>query len=91
MSNILAVPGPGSKYSVAGANGAGFWAGLWHGLIAPIVFFVSLFTAKVRIYETNNTGRWYDCGFLIGASIAFGGGGSRVIYYQAPSGTTVIT
>ena len=60
MANILAVAGPGSKYSIPGANGAGFWAGLWHGLISPITFIVSLFTPAVRIYEINNRGRWYD-------------------------------
>jgi hypothetical protein len=30
----------------------------------------------VRIYEVNNNGRWYDFGFIIGVSGAFGGGGS---------------
>ena len=66
MANILAVAGPNSKYKLTDAKPAGFWAGLWHGLIAPITFIVSLFTPKVRIYETNNKGLWYDFGFLIG-------------------------
>ncbi len=74
--NILAVAGPNSKYNQPGAEPAGFWAGLWHGLITPITFVVSLFTAGVRIYEVNNNGRWYDFGFIIGVSGAFGGGGS---------------
>ena len=78
MANILAVAGPGSKYSIPGANAAGFWAGLWHGLICPITFIVSLFSSNVRIYEVNNRGRWYDFGFIIGVSSAFGGGGSRM-------------
>ena len=78
MANILAVAGPGSKYSIPGANAAGFWAGLWHGLISPVTFIVSLFSPNVRIYEVNNSGRWYDFGFIIGISCAFGGGGSRV-------------
>ena len=38
MANILAVAGPGSRYSIPGAKPAGFWAGLWHGLICPITF-----------------------------------------------------
>jgi hypothetical protein len=78
MANILAVAGPGSKYSLPGAKAAGFWAGFWHGLICPITFLVSLFNPNVRIYEINNRGRWYDFGFIIGVSGAFGGGGSRV-------------
>jgi len=71
MANILAVAGPGSKYSIPGAKAAGFWASLWHGLICPITFIVSLLSPSVRIYEINNKGRWYDFGFIIGVS-AFG-------------------
>jgi len=74
MTNVLAVAGPGSKYHVHGARPAGFWAGLWHGMISPITFIVSLFNRRVRIYETHNQGRWYDFGFILGASAAFGGG-----------------
>ena len=76
MANILCVAGPGSKYSVPGARPAGFWAGLWHGLISPFTFFISLLTPDVRIYETNNRGRWYDFGFILGVAGAFGGGDS---------------
>lgn len=45
---------------------AGFWAGIWHGLIVIITFIVSLFTREVGIYEPNNTGWSYNLGFLIG-------------------------
>ncbi len=53
---------------------AGFWRGLWHGIISPITFFISLFTEDVNIYEVYNTGGWYDFGFVLGAGILFGGG-----------------
>ena len=76
MANILALPGPNSKYKLPDAKPAGFWAGLWHGLIAPFVFVVSLVTPTVRIYETNNRGRLYDLGFVIGLSGSFGGSAS---------------
>jgi hypothetical protein len=76
MPNVLGVAGPNSKYAAAGARPAGFWAGFWHGLISPITFIVSLFSSGGRIYEVNNNGRWYDFGFIIGVSGAFGGGGS---------------
>lgn len=76
MANILAIAGPNSKYKVADANPAGFWAGLWHGLVSPVTFIVSLFNPNVRIYETTNRGRLYDFGFIIGISGAFGGGAS---------------
>ncbi|ATQ44846.1 hypothetical protein [Caulobacter mirabilis] len=52
-----------------------FWAGLGHGLIAPIAFVVSLFNDDVRMYAFPNAGRWYDFGFLIGLSF-WGGGGA---------------
>lgn len=78
MANILAIPGRGSKYQLPGAKPAGFWAGLWHGLISPITFIVSLFNPNVRIYEVHNRGRLYDFGFIIGISGAFGGGETQV-------------
>jgi hypothetical protein len=53
----------------------GFWSGLWHGIIAPISFVISLFDDDVAIYAINNTGGWYDFGFVLGAGILFGGGG----------------
>jgi len=55
---------------------AGFWQGLWHGLISPVAFVVSLFHETVAVYEVHNNGGWYDFGFLLGASSIFGGGGS---------------
>lgn len=52
---------------------AGFWLGLWQGLIVPITFLVSLFNDNVNIYEVNNNGNWYDFGFVLGVFIIFGG------------------
>ena len=46
---------------------AGFWTGLWHGMICPIAFFISLFNREVSMYEVHNNGNWYNFGFLIGA------------------------
>lgn len=57
---------------------AGFWAGLWHGLIIVVTFIISLFTDSVHMYEVNNSGNWYNFGFLLGAIIILGGScGSR--------------
>lgn len=78
MSNILSVAGSNSKYQQSWAKPAGFWAGLWHGLIMPITFIVSLFDSGVRIYEAKNNGRWYEFGFILGASATFGGSTSQV-------------
>ena len=53
----------------------GFWKGLWHGIIAPVTFVISLFTDKVHMYEVHNNGSWYNFGFLLGMLIFLGGGG----------------
>ena len=52
---------------------AGFWAGLWHGFICLFTFIISLFSDKVVIYETANTGGWYNFGFILGLAIFWGG------------------
>jgi hypothetical protein len=54
---------------------AGFWAGLWHGIIAPITFVISLFSDTVQIYEVYNNGGWYNFGFILGMTMIWGGGG----------------
>jgi hypothetical protein len=53
---------------------AGFWRGLWNGIIAPVTFVISLFNANVQMYEVHNNGGWYNFGFLLGISSIFGGG-----------------
>ena len=56
---------------------AGFWLGIWHGFIAPLVFLVSLFKSNVGIYEVHNNGAWYNFGYLFGLACFFGGTGNR--------------
>jgi hypothetical protein len=57
----------------AAGKSAGFWMGLWHGVISPVTFIISLFKDNVNIYEVYNSGNWYDFGFMFGISIIFGG------------------
>jgi hypothetical protein len=52
---------------------AGFFSGVWHGWIAPISLIVGIFKEDVRIYESFNTGWWYDFGFYIAVIAGFGG------------------
>jgi hypothetical protein len=52
---------------------AGFFWGIWHGWIAPISLIVGLFKDNITIYETTNTGWWYDFGFYIAVISGFGG------------------
>lgn len=54
---------------------AGFWRGLWHGIIAPVTFIISLFNDSVSMYEVHNNGGWYNFGFLLGMMMVFGGSG----------------
>lgn len=76
MANILSVAGANSKYKLPGARCAGFLGGFWHGMIAGVVFFVSLFMDGVSIYETHNNGRWYEFGFILGIGSSCGTAGS---------------
>ena len=70
-------PGPNELAVPAGRDRAvaGFWQGLWHGIITPVTFVVSLFVRRVNIYEVHNNGGWYNFGYLLGLSIILGGGG----------------
>jgi hypothetical protein len=71
-------PGPNIQEGVASQGGetAGFWLGLWHGIIAPIAFVISLFSDNVNVYEIHNNGNWYNFGFVLGAGVLLGGGGA---------------
>jgi len=51
---------------------AGFWYGIWHGLISFVTLVIGLFYDNVQVYEVDNTGGWYDFGFLIGVTMLWG-------------------
>jgi hypothetical protein len=69
--------GPNELRNTADEDGdvAGFWKGIWHGIISPFSFLISLFSNSVYVFEVHNNGGWYTFGFLLGASMVFGGGG----------------
>jgi hypothetical protein len=73
LSLALPACAPGPNEFVQTGSAAGFWYGLWHGIIAPVTFVISLFNHDVGIYEVHNVGRWYDLGFVLGI-ICFHGG-----------------
>jgi hypothetical protein len=60
----------GGRYTLI--EPAGFPAGIWHGWIAPVTLVVGLFNRSIRVYETLNTGWWYDFGFYIAVISGFG-------------------
>jgi len=70
---VACAAGPNNVAQVNAPHIAGFWLGLWHGVISPITFLVSLFNHDVNIYEVHNNGNWYNFGFMIGVSAAFSG------------------
>jgi hypothetical protein len=53
---------------------AGFWWGLWHGIISVVSLIIHIFNESVVVYEIDNTGAWYDFGFLLGVILIWGGG-----------------
>jgi hypothetical protein len=67
-------PGP-NPAAGTGEDPAGFWLGLWQGIISPVTFVVSLFTDNVSVYEVVNDGNWYDFGFVLGLTVSLGGSG----------------
>lgn len=54
----------------------GFWSGIWHGWTAPFSFVGSIFSDNIAIYAVDNTGGWYDFGFVVG----IGSLGSGITY-----------
>jgi TctA family transporter len=70
-------PGPNQLVNTPNSDGvvAGFWRGLWNGMISPITFVISLFSSSVQVYEVHNSGGWYNFGFILGAAVALGSGG----------------
>ena len=65
-------PNPSVEKENQEGDVAGFWLGLWHGIISPITFIVSLLSKNVHFYEVHNNGGWYNLGFVLGAGILFG-------------------
>src|SRR5260370_34844931 len=82
LLSILAgcAPGPNQSKGTASEHDgvAGFWLGLWQGLIAPFVFVASLFKSDLSIYEVHNNGALYHFRYLFGPALFFGGIGDPV-------------
>ena len=74
LSSCVAGPNKLERTPDEGGKVAGFWKGLWHGLISPITFIISIFNKNVRFYEVHNNGNWYNFGFVLGAGLFLSGG-----------------
>ena len=77
MAFTACAAGPNNMIDTEDSEGevAGFWNGLWHGIIAPVTFIISLFSDNVNVYEVHNNGNWYNFGFMFGIMVIFGGSG----------------
>ncbi len=75
---LLSACAPGHE-QFSSETPAGFWYGLWHGMIAFITLIIHIFDASVMVYEVDNSGGWYDFGFLLGVTCIWGGS-SHVTY-----------
>jgi hypothetical protein len=64
------------QVDVVAPHAPGFLAGLWHGLIFPLAWIVSLFAPNIAIHAVPNNGGWYDFGFFLGI-VVFGVGAKR--------------
>jgi len=76
LIGCAANPNPQEYHPNVEKEVAGFWMGLWHGIIAVITFIISLFSDSITVYEVCNNGCWYNFGFLLGIG-AFAGGAGR--------------
>jgi len=77
MLLLVACAAPGIPAAVATGT-PGFWMGLWHGLIFPITFIISLVNHDVGVYAAVNEGNWYNFGFFLGIAMSMGGSGGSV-------------
>lgn len=83
-AGCVAGPNPMLNTPPTGGNVAGFWMGVWHGVICPFTFVISFFKpGSLSFYETHNNGAWYNFGFLVGfASVVRSGGASARLGQQ---------
>jgi uncharacterized spore protein YtfJ len=72
MAGCAAGPNPQANTPDEQGHVAGVWLGLWHGIIAPVTFVISLFDKNVQMYDVHNNGNWYNFGFLLGMGVFFG-------------------
>jgi len=63
------MPGDGKN---SAEKPAGFFWGVWHGWIAPISLIGSIFNRSLSIYETHNSGFWYNLGYYMAVISGFG-------------------
>lgn len=51
-------------------NPAGFFSGFWHGLLTVWSLIARWFIDDISMYAFDNTGWFYDLGFIIGTGLS---------------------
>ena len=74
LSSLFLLSCAAGNEQFTSVNQAGFFYGIWHGVISFMSLIIHIFNDSVVIYEVDNTGGWYDFGFLIGVTAIWGGG-----------------
>ncbi len=59
------------EYQYSADNPAGFFSGIWDGLLAPYSLVARWFISDVVMYAIPNTGWFYDFGFLLGVGCSW--------------------
>jgi hypothetical protein len=72
LATMFAVGCAAGSPQFTSAAPAGFWMGLWHGMISCVTLVIGIFNDQVRVYEVDNSGGWYDFGFLVGVTALWG-------------------
>ncbi len=70
---------PGNKANFNVNEPAGFWMGVWHGMISFFTLIISFFSDKIHMYEIHNKGSLYNAGFFIGLLFIYGGSSHTVV------------
>jgi len=68
----VAGPNPSVNTVDAQKRIAGFFNGIFHGIISPGTLLLSFFNSDIQMYEVHNKGGFYNLGFLFGAALIFG-------------------
>ena len=78
MANLFWIAGENSKYQQKGGKCAGFFAGIWHGVITPITIMIQFagyyapLLSGVSFYELHNKRILYNVGFILAVAWLYG-------------------
>ena len=78
MANLFWIAGENSKYQQKGGKRAGFFAGIWHGVMAPVTIMIQFagyyapLLSGVSFYELHHKRIRYNVGFILAVAWLYG-------------------